>query len=250
MKKPRLNLATLSVSVCLALASMTRSTTGVQAIPAPIDARVSNHWEIAQAFKPPNLGAPPATAGGGVRGSCIKSSTPLTALMPANSLPLTVAANPTFLVYIPKTEAKTVEFVLKDEQDNDVYRTSRPVPATAGIVSVKLPNDKAAQPLKVGKNYHWFLALVCQAEDRSEDVFVEAWIQRTTLSADAAKELQKVAPTERAGVYAKNGIWHESVSNLAELRRQRPNDAKIAANWQELLKSVGLEKIAKEPLVQ
>jgi hypothetical protein len=169
--------------------------------------------------------------------------------MPGNSLPLTVAENPTFLVYVPKTEAKMAEFVLKDEQDEDVFRTTMPIPATAGIVSIKLSEKKSTPKLALGKNYHWFLALICEPENRSEDVFVDAWIRRTTLSTDVAKQLKKAAPQDRAGVYAKNGIWHEAVSTLAELHLSNPNNPKITANWQELLKSVGLGKLAGEPVL-
>ncbi|GAC1460455.1 MAG: hypothetical protein NVS2B14_12830 [Chamaesiphon sp.] len=248
-KKPLL-LATLSLSVCLTLVSIPRFVTRVQAQQVAQEQLVSKPLKISQAFTPPKLGAPSSTAGGGVRSTCIQSATPLTALIPGNSLPLTVATNPTFLVYIPKSEAKTAEFVLKDEQENDVFRKTMPLPATSGIVSFTMPSTKQASNLEVGKNYHWYWALICKPEDRREDVFVDAWIQRTALPKNLSQQLIKVAPQERVALYAKNGIWGEAVSTLADLHRAHPNDPKITANWQELLKSVGLEKIAEEPLLR
>ena len=248
-KKPFLHIAILSVSVCLALASIGRFTSRVQAQNIPNGQQISSQWEIAQAFKPQNRGAPPSTAGAGVRSGCVKSATPLTALMPGNILPLTVEENPTFLVYIPETQATMAEFVLKDDEDRDVFRRTMPIPATAGIFSFKIAETIPAPKLELGKNYQWFFALICQEEDRREDVFVDATMQRTTLSADVLKQLEKASPNERAGLYANNGIWFEAASTLAELRRDRPKDVKLAANWQELLQSVGLEKFASQPLL-
>jgi len=55
---------------------------------------------------------------------------------------------------------------------------------------------------------------------------------------------------DRVIIYAKAGIWYDALSNLAELRRRNPNDPTVIRDWQELLKSVGMEKIAQEPLFQ
>ncbi len=52
---------------------------------------------------------------------------------------------------------------------------------------------------------------------------------------------------QRVELYAANGLWYETTA-LAELRRDRPGDAEIAAEWKELLKSIGLGYLANEAI--
>jgi hypothetical protein len=57
-------------------------------------------------------------------------------------------------------------------------------------------------------------------------------------------------PREQINLYAANGIWHDALTNLAQLRQTNPEDAALMADWESLLKSVNLEAIATEPIVQ
>jgi len=57
-------------------------------------------------------------------------------------------------------------------------------------------------------------------------------------------------PMTLVSVYAKNGIWYETITTLAQLRRQTPTDSRLTAQWTKLLESQGLESIADQPLVK
>jgi hypothetical protein len=201
-------------------------------------------------FKPPNRGAPSNTAGGATRGNsfCVTGKTPLTVLVPSSHIGLTTTAHPTFFVYVPPTSAKSAEFVLQDAKDNDIYRTTVELTGTPGIVSLSLP--ETAPPLEMGKDYLWYFSIVCQPKDRLEDVFVSAWVQRVQPTKAVVDTLKRVAPRDRPGVYAKASYWYDTLSTLAELRRSKPNDASLNSDWTQLLNSVGLSKVAKEPLSQ
>jgi hypothetical protein len=208
---------------------------------------------VAEYIPPRGLGAPPAAGGATRSGSCpaVKENKGplLTALMPVSAetqLGLTVAAYPQFFVYVPETSAQTAEFVLKDENENDVYRTTFPISSQAGITSVSLP--KTVAPLEIGKNYHWYVSIVCNPKNRRHDAFVDGWTRRIELSATLASELEKATPRDRADLYGKAGIWHEAISTLAQLRGEAPNDAKLAAEWKKLLESAGLKQIADLPI--
>jgi hypothetical protein len=50
-------------------------------------------------------------------------------------------------------------------------------------------------------------------------------------------------------VYAKAGVWQETLAIVAKLHYDRPNDSKITEEWKELLKSVDLEAIANASVV-
>lgn len=62
-------------------------------------------------------------------------------------------------------------------------------------------------------------------------------------------QLEKASPRDAWRVYGQAGIWQETLTTLAQLRRANPNDSAVAAEWEDLLKEVGLGAIAKEPLI-
>ena len=54
---------------------------------------------------------------------------------------------------------------------------------------------------------------------------------------------------ELPALYAQAGIWYEALATLAELRRSKPNDSVLISAWESLLQSVGLDTVAKEPII-
>lgn len=208
---------------------------------------------ISQSFQPPDRGAPPRTADGGSRGCGLvkPGQKGLTALTPGKFLPLTVSEHPTFFWYVPSSSAERLEFTLMDETDTQViYTTTIPLPSKPGIVGFTLPKANAPA-LKIGKMYHWYLAMVCNSNDRTGDTVVDGWIERTSQSASLEQQLKQAKSlSEQAEVYAKAGIWHEAVATLASLRRDQPENQTFLTSWKQLLNSVELQQFAQEPVVE
>lgn len=204
---------------------------------------------ISQRFVPARRGQAPPSAGGATRGdSCLPKNKQLISLIPQNQVGLTYSTNPTFYWYVPESPAKTAQFlILSDDRTEVFYETTLTLPKRSGIISVTLPT--AAPPLTVGKQYQWFLVLGCDAIDQSANPSVEGWVERITPDAALAKRLQKASPKERVQIYASNGIWHEAITTLAQLRQANPTDTLTIAGWQELLQSVSLGQVATEPLL-
>ena len=189
-------------------------------------------------------GTPKSTLGGGRRGhSCLtrdKKKASLTALMPNRSnKSLTVSATPEFYFYVPTSTATTGEFVIRSGEE-DGFETTFQVPSKSGIVKLQLPSQF---PLKKGLTYKWYFAVICDDLDRSADEYTEGIIERTAISKSSNEALQQATPLKQAKIYAQYNIWSETLTNIAQLRIQKPNE------WKELLKSVGLEEIAEEQLV-
>lgn len=203
-------------------------------------------------FDPPGNGKPNDTVGGASRdaGICpqdaVNPGPSVTPVMPSNHQALTVAEHPTFFVYIPQTSAQKALFVLRDDNEDYYYKTTLPMPSKAGVVSFKLPADAPA--LKSGKNYKWSFVLMCSAEIRPDSPWVEGQIQRIEPNSTNGT-LDNLSPLERAAVYGKNGIWYDTLASLAEERRSQPENSTLAADWENLLKSVGLGAIANQPLL-
>lgn len=212
----------------------------------------------------PSRGAPGRRKGAASRGECPSVSKPLTALVPATGesssesrgklavataksvLGLTAAEHPTFWFYVPYTLAseRSTEFVLLDEQNNYVYKSTFTPTGVPGIISFRLPSTAA--PLELGKMYHWYFLVNCDPDD---PVFVEGWIQRVALNPVLSQQLAVAPPRERVDLYATNGIWYEALTTLAELYRATPADTRLATDWTTLLQAVDLNNITSEPLV-
>lgn len=219
--------------------------------------RVKNlAWEVSQSYQPPDRSAPSSTAGGASRGGCIENTGVLTSLMPKNNLGLTLTGYPTFFWYVPKSSAEALEFKLLDGKNGQViYQKTLPVPENSGIVSFTLPNNELSAPLEVGKMYHWFFTMVCppnsdqELPDKSGNVIVDGWVERTEFSPSLVNKLENAAPSDRPALYAASGLWHDSLTTLVELLRQKPDDRNLKNQWKKLLDSVGLNVIVEQPML-
>jgi hypothetical protein len=196
-------------------------------------------------------GAPARTIGGGQRsgGSCSHSNPPLTALAPDNNVVTTVSANPTLFWYVPTTEAKSAELVILDSSNwNEVYQTTIEVKGVPGIVKLSIPESVA---LKTGKKYLWKFSLICNPEKPSTQQFASGLIERTELNLEEKTKLAKAtAPLEKIEVYANAQVWQETLSLLAQMHYDHPNDPNVTGAWREFLTSVKLEALASQPLVE
>lgn len=184
-----------------------------------------------------------------------------TAIVPATYVALTVAEYPAFLLYVPEisaadgcskgmpTSPPVVELALQDEQDNTVYEKVFSLTGRPGIVRFQVSADAQFPPLEIGKNYHWFLSIICQPQDRSTDFTVDGWIRRVEQTPELTAALSQAKYQDWPAIYAQAGIWHDSAAALVDLRRSQPNDAALAKAWMDLLQSVGLEEFVTEPLV-
>jgi hypothetical protein len=206
---------------------------------------------------PPDRGTPTTNDGTGSRGDCLvkKNKPPLTRLVGSPHLKLTTQEHPTLWIYIPYTsqEVNDGEFVLQ-EGDTDVYRTRFKLNATPGITSVSLPSN--LPPLAVGKEYRWYIDINCPSATSKNESLTPASltgvVQRVSASSALQKELGLAkTPLERIAVYAKYGIWLETLTELAQLRLKEPQNLNLQSIWKDLLSSetVNLSKIAQEPIV-
>ncbi len=170
-------------------------------------------------------------------------------------LALTASEYPRFFVHLgtPMVHSKKVErveFRLWDEnQQQEIYSTTFvPSNSSSGIVAINLPPG-VSQPLEVGKRYHWSFIVRDDPTDYSTVVVVEGEIERIELSPSLSKQLREASSLEKAVLYAKAGIWYDTIAILAGLRCSQPNNLALAVEWEGLLRSVGLDDIAREPLL-
>lgn len=200
-------------------------------------------------FNPPAGDQPKTSQAGASRniGECISQAEnadlPFAPLLPVADLALTVAAYPTVLAYLPVTSAEKIFFSWRDENNNDHYQTIMTLNNQGTVISLTLPAD--APPLEVGKNYYWSLAIMCGGRLQPDSPIIQGQIQRVALESTISDRLKTANPLETAAIYGEAGIWYETIATLAQLKTAEPENQDLAANWQELLTSVGLEKISQ-----
>lgn len=214
----------------------------------------------------PTSGTPTGrTRGAAGRGSC-GLKLPLTALVPAVEKTVgttgkatyvwgqTIAEHPTFWFYIPAASPslRSVEFVLQDDLDNDVYRAAVKLPAKPGIIGVRLPTTQP--PLNLNQNYHWFLktAMTASCGRQNSPIVkdsVEGWVQRVSPTAAMRSQLKTATPEQRLDLYAQQGLWYDAIAAIAEQRLLQPENAAFQARWNGLLQSANLSDIMSQPLL-
>lgn len=212
---------------------------------------------IAVSFSSPDdiSGAPPTDTNGGAtrqnRSQCVSPNDSAISITPTHSdlqPALTVAARPTFFIYVPPTSATTATFSLQNSSREIHYQTAISLPKTGGILSVELP--QSASPLEVGKTYKWYVEIHCSSEFDPDNPIVESSIQRTMPSAELAQQLShSQTPIEQALAYSQSYIWYDTLDTLAKARKTTPEDEILAQNWKELLNSVGLGSLVNQPLL-
>lgn len=177
----------------------------------------------------------------------------LIALMPVNNLALTSSSRTKLFFYIPKTpqtSVKVLEFVLRDATGQILYKQTFKVNKKPGVFSLSLPANSEKSLLKIGEEYQWYFAAICNLSRRYDNIIITSgWLKQIVSNENLTTELNKASPRDRAAIYAAVGIWSDSLATLAELRQKRPDDAALKNDWQSLLESVDLARIAQEPLV-
>jgi hypothetical protein len=142
-----------------------------------------------------------------------------------------------------------LKFVLRDRDDNPLYEATVQPPAPTGIIRVTIP--ATAAPLKVNQSYRWGVSVQCDPADPGAIVWQEGSIQRVAIPTALQQSLKAAkTPLDRAILYAKDGIWFEALTTLAnEIQQHGTTDRAIAAAWADLLQQGQLSSVAKAAIV-
>ena len=182
----------------------------------------------AVSYKPPLRGAPATRVGGGTRSV---GASPLTlSVFAPNETGLTTRDNPTVYWYVSEPLTSPVELTLtsteplKDAVPPALEITLQP-PIAKGVHAVRLGDHGVT--LKPGVEYQWFVAVVVNPAQRSNDVVAGGGIKRIA-SAEAVQD----------------GVWYDAIDQLAREISANPADARPRQQRAALLEQVGLREAA------
>lgn len=214
-------------------------------------------------FKPPaNDRRPSRTVGAGSRGgqcpqdiatastpAALENSLPLMALVPPSpnsdglvvNFGLTMAARPTFWMYLPQTSAQKLVLTVQSEDASSHSEWVFPVPSTAGIVSLQPPAD--APPLKIGENYQWAVVVMCGERPNPNDPSIAAWVQRVA----PTQAIPQGTALDQAVWHGTQGLWYDMLTALGQELRSQPTNLDLTDTWANVLKSEGFGLVSMEP---
>lgn len=219
---------------------------------------------------PQRISAPGNRESGALRSDTCASTTAhsgLTAIVPETNVGLTTQAGPTLFAYVPPNNAEWAELRLFEEASGEEVLAAKVALPTAtdstadyqhvaSVVSIPLPAS-GESALATGKSYLWALMVVCNGDNRAEDIVVTSVVQRVgddylqTLSPEVAQKLNAVASAsdeEKLSTYGSAGIWQDLLSEVASLAEADPST--YEATWVSLLTDQGLSGIATAPIYE
>jgi Domain of Unknown Function (DUF928) len=163
------------------------------------------------------------TYGGGKRSVCLTRANPdrgLTAIVPPEEAGgLTSSNNPTFWVYIPYATDPSISGVLS-VRVADSFR-SQPfvkvpvtLPASPGLVGLKVPESIALLTGQGGGMLAWTLTVVCDEVNLSRNPFVSGLVM-VKPNPELLNRAAGLAHSERVAELARSGYWYDALDLVA-----------------------------------
>ncbi|MDJ0900386.1 MAG: DUF928 domain-containing protein [Xenococcus sp. MO_188.B8] len=197
-----------------------------------------------------NDGLPFHRRDGGTRaGNCITNGNNLIALIPNKSVNVTASITPKLFFYLPATkQQKTIEFVLRNQNDQLVHEVFLQTTAEEGIMNVEIPQDISKDLEQSDSSYHWYLSMICDDQKRSHDLVLEGWIEHVELQHAVKQKLKNSSPVEQAELYQQEGVWYDALSVLAANSSQVIDHSAIS-KWSQMLDFIGLSELSEQPFI-
>ncbi len=187
----------------------------------------------------------------GSRGNCLAQGRNVVALVPDRPINKTISTSPQLFFYIPKIEQATeIEFILRNNEDELVYKKLFTPNNQGGIISFSIPETVTENSREANQNYHWYLSLICDHKHRSQDIVLEGWIEYVQLNNPVAAKINASDSITKSNLLQQEGIWYDALSVLAKQKDLDSDSSLIQTKWSELLQSIGLSDLASQPLVE
>jgi len=139
---------------------------------------------------------------------------------PSRVVMLTTQASASLWVYVPPTQARSVEFSLFDNVSGEFVYVGQFAIEAEGIYQINLPEtiELKADQSDAPQDYVWFLDLVCDPNNPAANLSQTGTLKRVTPAAIGAEfELQLTAATnsfDRAKTYGNYGLWLDMVAAI------------------------------------
>jgi hypothetical protein len=172
------------------------------------------------------------------RGSCPQVNFPLTAIAPKSNVSQTVATHPRWWFFLPynTSQISKVEFVLQDEERNDILRDTILVPETIPYFSTTIPSIHPG--LKSNRWYRWYLKVYCLEGEDTVPLFVSGWVQKVIPDAKSSNLTSQQSLHSLTVVnYAQQGLWLDAIDLLMKTQVSDASASQLSQVWQKIINS-------------
>ena len=192
-------------------------------------------------YTPPKRQRAIKTAGTGSRGcEGFSNKVTLQLLVPNNHVGQTTKARPTLMAYLAGAPEAEVSLVQRGVPQ-PLY-VSKVKPNAQGIVKVDIPEEVAG--LEAGKDYRWSVAVVCNPNRRSADVYAEAYIERVNVPETIEKQVSAATTDQVLGqAYAEAGIWYDTLEAVSQASVNPSDNPSVKTDLSDLLNQVGISNL-------
>lgn len=193
-------------------------------------------------YAPGALASGPVVRVGDSARSLVAEVPPPVALGPAQ-VGATAHESPNLYWFLPDPTEHAIEVTLiEPSAPEPLLEVLLPGPHRAGVHRVSLA-DRGVR-LRPGVDYQWFVALVRDAQRRSQDAVSSAAIHYAPPSGELASRLSAPPPGRAAHLLAEAGYWYDSFDQLSSWLATEHDDARLHGHRAALLDQVGLGDVA------
>lgn len=191
-------------------------------------------------FVPPKRGAPVGRIAGGARGKA--EGVPVLVALTPEHVALTAKQSPTVYWYLSEVTPWPVELTVTEPRAETPLLVRRlPQPEGVGIQSVRL--EELGGQLEPDRDYHWYIALVRDAQSRSRDLLAWGGVRWERPSGELLTDVERAAPSDVPARYAAAGYWYEALDAAIRLSKASPYSDGGTAARDSLLAQVGLGEL-------
>ena len=196
-------------------------------------------------YKAPLRGAPATRVGGGTRSLAMKPIA-LSVLAPTDT-GYTTRELPTLYWYVSETLEVPVELSISSTEPLEA--AAKPVlefvmqpPVEKGMHALSLAEHKVN--LKPDVEYQWFVAVIGNPAQRSNDIIAGGTIKRVVRVDGVRARVEQAPAASRPALYAAEGVWYDAIEELSSLIAAQPDNRELRAQRAALLEQVGLADAA------
>ncbi len=192
-------------------------------------------------YEPPRRGAPSVRVGGGSRGLAGRTFT-LSVLAPEHT-GWTTQEQPTLYWYASEPVPTSVQLtIIEEDAIQPLLELNLNPPMKPTIQALSLEGqDIHLQP---DREYQWFVAVVNNPEQRSNDIVAGGVITRVVPSDPVRAKLREAGKAELPQIYAEAGLWYDAIEAISERINAKPDDRQLREQRASLLEQVGLPEVA------
>jgi hypothetical protein len=197
-------------------------------------------------YKPPMRGAPATRVGGGTRGT--GNALTLNVLAP-NETGYTTQEKPTIYWFVSQAVNTPVAMELTLISNESLQAASKPLleitlqpPLAKGVHALRLADHGIT--LRPDVEYQWFVAVVRNPAQRSNDTIAGGTIKRVADSDAVQSRLKQTLQAQWPAVYAEAGIWYDAIDQLSQQISKDASNRQLREQRAALLEQVGLRTAA------